>query len=241
MVARVVVTFAPSAGPANGERVVATCPTGEHGAPPDLRARARRQRFIASLVGRHRRHGRKPVLYVVVVRLWQWGDGEVYRGCVERGQLWNRAAFAVPVVEPCNVVDRRQPEGRVLAQVGDAKRHKRNKVPKHWGWAGGRVNTPSSKRGARKRGEDSRKVVVSQEIGTRMVMDAQIESGTPSPHNRGGPLNVTNMLAAVTVMVNCIFSLAMTHPGKRGKRSGRTYLQYGKNSCPSTFKPHIRC
>jgi len=43
-----------------------------------------------------------------------------------------------------------------------------------------------------------------------MVVDAQIESGTLSPHNRGGPLNVTNMLAAVTMMVNYIFSLAMT-------------------------------
>ena len=31
-----------------------------------------------------------------------------------------------------------------------------------------------------------------------MVMDAQIESGILSPHNRGGPLNVTNILAAVT-------------------------------------------
>ena len=68
-------------------------------------------------------------------------------------------------------------------------------------------------------------------------MDAQIESGILSSHNRGGPLNVTNMLAAVTVMVN---SLAMTQPGRRGKRSGRTYLQYGENPCPSTFKPHIR-
>ena len=125
MVARVVVTFGPSTGPANGKWVITTRPTGDHAAPPDVRARARRQRFLASLVDRRRWWDREPVLHViiVVVRLRQWGDGEMYRGCVERGQLRSQAAFAVPVVEPFNVVDRRKPESGVIAQVGDAKRH----------------------------------------------------------------------------------------------------------------------
>ena len=147
MVARVVVTFAPSAGPANSERVVSPRPTSEHATPPDVRARTRRQRFFTIGVGRHWDRGREPILHVVVIRLWRRGDGKVYRGRVERGQLRNRAAFAGPIVEPRDVVDLRGPEGRVLTQVGDAKRYKRDKVPEHLGMGGVRVSTPSSKHG----------------------------------------------------------------------------------------------
>jgi hypothetical protein len=44
---------------------------------------------------------------------------------------------------------------------------------------------------------DLRKVAASQDIGTRMVMEAQIESGAFASQSVGGPLNVTSMLAAV--------------------------------------------
>jgi hypothetical protein len=44
---------------------------------------------------------------------------------------------------------------------------------------------------------DSRKVAANQDIGTRMVMEAQIESGTFGSQNVGEPLSVTSMLAAV--------------------------------------------
>jgi hypothetical protein len=84
---------------------------------------------------------------------------------------------------------------------------------------------------------DSRSVAANQEIGTRMVMEAQIESGTLSSQYRGGPLNVTNMLAAVTEMVGCFFPLAMAQSG-RGKGGDSTYLQHSENTRPSAFKPH---
>jgi len=48
---------------------------------------------------------------------------------------------------------------------------------------------------------DSRRVAAIQEIGTRIVMEAQIESGAFASQNSGGPLNVTKILAAIVPMV----------------------------------------
>lgn len=44
---------------------------------------------------------------------------------------------------------------------------------------------------------DSRKVAANQDKGTRMVMEAQIDSGAFASQNEGGPRSVTLMLAAV--------------------------------------------
>ena len=109
--ARVVVITGPSAGPANGERVVAPRPTGEHAAPPDV---WRRQWLLATGLGR------ESIFHVGICRglRERRGEGEVYWGRVERGQLRNRGAFAF--VEPCHVVYWRGPERRVCAQVGHA-------------------------------------------------------------------------------------------------------------------------
>ena len=46
---------------------------------------------------------------------------------------------------------------------------------------------------------DSRRIVASQEMGTRTVMEAHIEGDVlAASQNSGGPLNVTKILAAVT-------------------------------------------
>lgn len=58
------------------------------------------------------------------------------------------------------------------------------------------THTPTLKRGYESQ-RDLRKVAVNQDIGTRMVMEAQIESGTFASQSVGGPLKVTSMLAAV--------------------------------------------
>jgi hypothetical protein len=58
-----------------------------------------------------------------------------------------------------------------------------------------RVSTPA---GVCEGERDSRDIAASQEIGTRMVMEAQTESGALASQNSGGPLNVTKMLAAVS-------------------------------------------
>jgi hypothetical protein len=47
------------------------------------------------------------------------------------------------------------------------------------------------------RDDDSHKKVASQETGTRMVIEEQMESCTIATQNSGGPLKVTKMLAAV--------------------------------------------
>lgn len=60
--------------------------------------------------------------------------------------------------------------------------------------------TPTLKRGYESR-RNSRKVAANQDIGTRMVMEAQIESGVFASHNVGGPLSVTSMLAAVVAKI----------------------------------------
>jgi hypothetical protein len=139
---RVVMTFGPSAGPPNGERVVSPCPTGEHAAPPDVRLRARRQRFLATGFDYHESRGQgwEPVLHIIAGRLERWSDGEVYRGGVERGQLRDRAAFA-PVVEPRDVINRCRPETGVFAQVGYAKRHDSDKIAEHLGIGGRNQHT----------------------------------------------------------------------------------------------------
>jgi len=46
------------------------------------------------------------------------------------------------------------------------------------------------------------KVEASQEIGTRMVNEAQIEIATFVSQNSGGPLNVTKILAAIDANVS---------------------------------------
>lgn len=45
--------------------------------------------------------------------------------------------------------------------------------------------------------DDSRRKAASQETGTRMVIEEQMESRTTAMQNSGGPLKVTKMLAAV--------------------------------------------
>lgn len=63
-----------------------------------------------------------------------------------------------------------------------------------------RVSTPTPTEVGEWKG-DSRRVMAIQEIGTRIVMEAQIESGAFASQNSGGPLNVTNILAAIVPMV----------------------------------------
>jgi hypothetical protein len=46
------------------------------------------------------------------------------------------------------------------------------------------------------------KVEASQEIGTRMVNEAQIEIAAFASQNSGGPLNVTKILAAIDTNVS---------------------------------------
>ena len=58
------------------------------------------------------------------------------------------------------------------------------------------INTRALEREHESR-RDSRKVAANQDIGTRMVMEAQIETGPFASQKVGGPLNVTKMLAAV--------------------------------------------
>jgi hypothetical protein len=58
------------------------------------------------------------------------------------------------------------------------------------------VHIPTLKRGHDCR-RNSRKVAANQDIGTRIVMEAQIESGAFESQNAGGPLSVTWMLAAI--------------------------------------------
>lgn len=56
------------------------------------------------------------------------------------------------------------------------------------------------KEGPRRRGTRklyAHSVAASQEIGTRMVIEAQTEIGAFASQNSGGPLNVTKMLAAI--------------------------------------------
>jgi hypothetical protein len=77
---------------------------------------------------------------------------------------------------------------------------------------GGGISTQIPEREVYEWERNSRRVVASHEMGTRMVMDAQIESGTLSSQKRGGPLNVTNILAAVATMVEWHFPLAMAQP-----------------------------
>jgi hypothetical protein len=57
------------------------------------------------------------------------------------------------------------------------------------------------------------RVDASQEIGTRMVNDAQTEIADFVSQNSGGPLNVTKMLAAIDSNISDI--------KKKKKRDGR--------------------
>jgi len=65
-----------------------------------------------------------------------------------------------------------------------------------------RVSTPT---GVCEWKGDSRRVAAIQEIGTRIVMEAQTESDALASQSWGGPLKVTKILAAVTPMavVSC--------------------------------------
>lgn len=49
--------------------------------------------------------------------------------------------------------------------------------------------------------EDSRRDATSQQIGTWMVLEAQMESGVLDTQDSGGSLEVTKMLAAVTMIM----------------------------------------
>jgi predicted GTPase len=77
-----------------------------------------------------------------------------------------------------------------------------------------------------------------------MVMEAQIESGVFVSQNEGGPLNVTKMLAAVQVVIHrkkLYQRRRYRHIVEEGVRELHcTYLQNSENSCPSTFKRHLR-
>jgi hypothetical protein len=80
-------------------------------------------------------------------------------------------------------------------------------------------------------GLNSHEVAASQEIGTRMVIDAQMDSGAFFSQNSGGPRNVTEMQAAVQIR-------HQRHPIRT--EDGFTYLQTSEDARPSTFKPHHR-
>jgi len=73
--------------------------------------------------------------------------------------------------------------------------------------------------GPRRRGRRklyAHRVAASQEIGTRMVIEAQTEIGAFVSQNSGGPVNVTKILAAMDSNIS--------DTRERAKIDERTYL-----------------